>query len=97
VHGSDQARGRWCTAADRRELHLTDPSDRSAIEAWSDAKVPEFVQPWQREGWFATARAWIAEVVPEVSDVQQFATWCNSCVLRVTSANGRLWFKAVPA
>jgi aminoglycoside/choline kinase family phosphotransferase len=39
---------------------------------------------------------WIEEVLPGVSEVRQFATWCNSCVLRVTSARGRSWFKAVP-
>ena len=93
----DLAQGRWCSEADLGKLHLNDPSDRSALLAWFDGQAPPSPQPWQREGWFATAAAWIDEILPGASEVRQFATWCNSCVLRVTSPRGRSWFKAVAA
>ncbi len=97
VRDPHAARGRWWTRTDLGDLDLGDPRDRSALETWFREDAPASLQPWQREGWFTTAVAWIDEVLPGVSEVRQFATWCNSCVLRVTSARGRSWFKAVPA
>ena len=96
VRDPDAVLGRWWTRGDLPGVHLGDPRDRSALETWFREDEPAPLQPWQREGWFVTAVAWIDEVLPGVSEVRQFATWCNSCVLRVTSARGRSWFKAVP-
>jgi len=36
-------------------------------------------------------------VLPGVTEVRQFATWCVSCIMRVTAPRGRSWCKAVPA
>jgi hypothetical protein len=55
------------------------------------------LQPWQRAGWFETCVAWIEDVLPDVFHVRQFATWCNSCILRVGAAAGRSYVKASPA
>ena len=57
------ARGRWWAEADLRDLDLADPRDRSALEAGSGEDAPASLQPWQREGWFTTAVAWIDEVL----------------------------------
>ena len=36
-------------------------------------------------------------MVPNVQEVRQIATWCNSCILRVESPTARSYFKASPA
>ena len=97
VRDPHAVRGRWWSQGDLPDLDLGDPRDRSALETWFREDEPASLQPWQREGWFTSAIAWIDEVLPGVSEVRQFATWCNSCILRVTSVRGRSWFKAVPA
>lgn len=91
------ARGRWWTQEDLPRLDLVDLRDRSALEAWFLQGELASLQPWQREGWFTAAVAWIEEMLPDVSQVRQFATWCVSCILRVQSNRGRSWFKASPA
>lgn len=95
----DPTEGRWWDEGDLRTLEVSDPRDRTAALAWfeeaRDAE-PAPLQPWQREGWFATASAWIREVVSGVDEIAQFATWCNSCVLRVRASGRALYFKASP-
>lgn len=91
------ARGRWWTGEDLPRLDLGDPHDRAALEVWFQGHEPATLQPWQRNGWFRTAVTWIEEMLTGVSDVRQFATWCNSCILTVRSDRGRSWFKASPA
>ena len=55
------ARGRWCTQDDFPRLDLVDPRDRSALEAWFRGEQPASLQPWQRDGWFATAVDWLED------------------------------------
>ena len=73
------------------------PLDRSALRSWFRGDAPASLQPWQRPGWFASCLPWIEANVPGVKEVRQFATWCNSCILRVQSPNARSYFKASPA
>jgi hypothetical protein len=91
------ARGRWCTEADLQSLDIGDARDRSAVLSWFRDEEPASLQPWQRAGWFETCVAWIEDVLPDVFHVRQFATWCNSCILRVEAAAGRSYVKASPA
>ncbi len=91
------AGGRWCTEADLHSLDIADPRDRSAVLSWFRDEEPASLQPWQRAGWYETCVGWIEDVLPDVSHVGQFATWCNSCILRVGTAAGRSYFKASPA
>jgi aminoglycoside phosphotransferase (APT) family kinase protein len=92
-----RAQGRWCAREELANLPFAEPHDRAALQAWFDGDEPASLQPWQRDGWFDQASAWIDEVLPGVTEVRQFATWCVSCILRVTSPRGRSWYKAVPA
>jgi hypothetical protein len=90
--------GRWSTRADLDTLKFSDPKDREILATWFDGDGPAALQPWQRPGWFASASAWIDAVLPGVSEIRQYASWCNSCVLRVTiRGGGRAWCKAVHA
>jgi aminoglycoside phosphotransferase (APT) family kinase protein len=97
VRDPHTAQARWWAREQLADLALVDPHDRAALEAWFRDDEPASLQPWQREGWFDRASAWIDEVQPDVTEVRQFATWCVSCILRVTSPRGRSWCKAVPA
>jgi phosphotransferase family enzyme len=89
------ATGRWITRDDLPTVQIADERDRVALHAWFEADEPDDLQPWQREGWLPDARAWIAAVLPDVSEIRQFSSWCNSCILRVDAPTGRAWFKAV--
>jgi hypothetical protein len=95
----DPTAGRWWDEDALRTLEVSDPRDRAAALAWfeeaRDAE-PGALQPWQREGWFAAASAWIREVVSGVEAIAQHATWCNSCVLRIETSGSALYFKASP-
>ena len=73
-----------------------DPLDRSALRSWFRGDGPASPQPWQRPGWFASCLTWIEAMVPDVQEVRQVATWCNSCILRVQSPTARSYFKASP-
>ena len=50
---------------------------------------------WTDEDWFAEATAWIREQVELTGEIEQPHVREWSTVLRVPSANGTLWFKAV--
>jgi aminoglycoside phosphotransferase (APT) family kinase protein len=90
------AHATWCGREEIAGLELADLHDRAALQAWFDGDEPASLQPWQREGWFDQAAEWIDEVLPGVTEVRQFATWCVSCIMRVSSPRGRSWCKAVP-
>ena len=100
VRDPSVARGRWCSEEDVSSLDFADAYDRAAVQAWFDEErsgPPSSGQPWQSEGWYSTAVAWTEETMPNVEGVAQFATWCNSCILRVETAGSRYYFKASPA
>lgn len=79
------------------------PEQRAAVQRWSeDRGVERYVAPWQRRGWFEEARQWTAacvqraglEITGELTQVK--AAWNGSCVLKVETSDGRLYFKASP-
>jgi hypothetical protein len=57
--------------------------------------------PWSRRGWYWDAVRWIeAQVARTGSQMlgppEQLRAWARSCVLRVPTAGGNLYFKALP-
>jgi Phosphotransferase enzyme family len=57
--------------------------------------------PWMRPGWFATASTWIGERLHDAGlsatgPVEQLSNWGISCVLRIPTAAGDHFFKAIP-
>jgi hypothetical protein len=95
IADAGKARGRWWRRGDG--LDRVVPGDRAALRAWADGGERRSLQPWQRAGWFSEARDWIGSTLPRVTEVHQYATWANSCVLSVASEGGRAWFKATIA
>ena len=55
--------------------------------------------PWARDGWLAEATEWIGESLaalgrPATDEIEEVRSWCLSCVLRVSTADGAVFFKA---
>jgi len=75
-----------------------DLADSLPVQLWRDDRGWEQrVEPWQRRGWFNETVAWIAaRVTPLRTPRQVKAGWNGSCVLRVDTNGGVLFFKASP-
>jgi hypothetical protein len=89
----------WCSEAELPDRVMTDQRDRAAALMWFAERRsggPERLEPWQRERWFAEAASWVRSTVPDVTSVEQFASWCGSMLLRVETRDGRYYLKAAP-
>jgi hypothetical protein len=99
------AGARWLELADLEDLPLAIPPQRAVLQAgWAEATghgdAPGHLA-WTRRGWFATAAAWIAEQLharnlAPTGPVEQVRTWPWSCILRVPTTTGVVYFKAAP-
>jgi hypothetical protein len=91
--------GEWCGEDALAGRAMSDERDREVIRQWfterRDGK-PARLQPWQHEGWLATAVSWIRSTLPGVAGVAQYYTWSGSAVLRVEADGRRYYFKAAP-
>lgn len=96
---------RWIGSGDLHDLPFTYPAHRDVLVAWLAAyqsgEVPEERPPWQRPGWHSTATSWVLDrlveaEMPATGEVEQIKSWGISCVLRVPTAAGYVYFKAVP-
>ncbi len=72
--------------------------EAAAVTAWAENRGWERrIAPWQQRGWFLEARQWIVARVGVIKALTQVkAGWNGSCVLRVNTSNGTLYFKAAP-
>lgn len=75
-------------------------TDHPALDIWfaeahGQAPLPEI--PWQRPGWLNEVTAWAAAKVPLTGPPVQFKSWQLSCLLRLPTAEGDLYFKATPS
>jgi len=63
--------------------------------------VPALRAPWERSGWFARAASWICTQLAQldytmVAPVEQIRIWGISCILRVLTTVGAVYFKVSP-
>jgi hypothetical protein len=80
---------------------------RAPVLAWfrqsGSRRPPAGRAPWESKGWFETAVAWIGEQVARLGytptgPVEQVKTaWSCSCILKVPTTAGHLYFKATYA
>jgi hypothetical protein len=84
-------------------LPLASPAHRPLLDRCLAelTAAPPSCMPWTRRGWFATAARWIAERLhdagrPATGPVEQLRTWGISCILRVPTATGDVYCKAIP-
>ena len=97
---------RWASHQELAGLEFARPGHRAAVERWLLAlergDVSPGYRPWTRPGWFAAAAAWVEAELARLGHaptgpVEQVKAWGLSCVLRVPTGGGEIYFKAVPA
>ncbi len=95
--------GSWISSQEILELALALPEERSLLLTYfselTEQAIPAQRAPWARVGWFQVARAWMeAELVrlgyEQSGAVEQVRNWCLSCVLRVPTQSGMIYYKA---
>lgn len=97
------AHGRWIAQNDLPDLVLAKSDHRAMLETWfsewDKRNIPAQRRPWARPGWFATARSWLHNQLVQrhyhiTGPLEQVNVEDWSCVLRVHTTAGTLYFKA---
>jgi hypothetical protein len=95
------ASSQWVGHNTLAHLELTLPEQRTFIATClhDSEEIPPLRPPWARRGWFALAETWIQEQLASlnytiVASIEQVKIWSVSCVLRVPTTNGNVYFKA---
>ncbi len=95
----------WVGPEDLADLALAIPAHRAVLATYlheeATGDIPAQRAPWASPGWLAVATDWIARQLAELAitpqgRVEQMRLWSISCILRVPTDAGDLYFKAVP-
>jgi hypothetical protein len=95
----------WIGQEDLNGLQFTLPQQREVIDTCLLEKetrsVPALRAAWERSGWFAHAASWIRGQLAQldytvVAPVEQIRIWGISCILRVLTTVGAVYFKVSP-
>lgn len=95
--------GRWVRAdAIRADLPpgLHGRAEELLAEWRGEQPCPPLRPAWSRPGWYQRATRWITDRLveagrPPTGPIEQFVHWEISAVMRIDTAAGRAWFKAV--
>ena len=98
---------RKMVSGNRLEKIFEDGDMPSALQGglarWQDEQrsgiIPERRAPWAIPGWHAEVERWIADQVIRlgrgaIQSIEPIKSWSISCVLKVTTETGNLYFKA---
>ena len=94
--------GQWVGRATLAGMTLAQPQQRSVVADYlaevERGIIPEHRVPWARPGWFAQAESWIHVELERLGytragPIEQFKSWCLSCILRAPTATGDVYFK----
>lgn len=95
---------KWLTQDEVSKLRFTTPEQHEAVDSWLfNRKNPtELRAPWSNSGWFAEASDWILSQLERLNikitgTIVQERTWAISCVMRVRTNVGDVYFKATPS
>ncbi len=97
--------GKWVGAEELDSIPLVVPEHREFIHQWlqetAAGAVPELRAPWTSMGWFDEALAWIEAQLEQLhiealGSLMQERSWALSCILRMETSIGDVYFKAVP-
>lgn len=94
----------WMDRENYKQFSRQDSQGFDPFEVWlqerESGKVPEQRSPWEREGWYREAEQWVTDKLVSLGiqasgSIQQFkAGWPVSCLLRVSTVQGQIFFKA---
>jgi len=95
------AGARWAGAG---ELSGLPAGQRAALQAWFAwllRPAPPTRAPWYAPGWYAEASTWAVRALAAggielTGPVEQLRSWQRSAILRLPTADGPTFFKAVP-
>ncbi len=96
----------WIDRATLARLPLIFPQQREVIATClreeETRTVPTSRLPWERRGWFRQVVSWIQIQLEQAGrtatgPVEQIRIWGISCILRVPTTDGMVYFKAGPA
>ncbi|WP_235006704.1 aminoglycoside phosphotransferase family protein [Calothrix rhizosoleniae] len=94
--------GSWIDIETLRNLSLKQPEHKLVIEEYlreiESDNIPELRPPWSKVGWFDCATQWIEEQLLELnykqlSPIKCIKSWGISCILRVHTSAGNIYFK----
>jgi len=89
----------WRSAADA--IDAVPDRHRAAVTSWLAPDSDGGPQPWFRAGWLDEAEAWARQRLDEAGrrmtgPALQVKHWSIAAILRIPTARGDAWFKAVP-
>jgi hypothetical protein len=96
---------RWVEVNTRTGAYLVRPVQKQALRKWiqeNKAKMSRFLAPWEKPGWKVHAQSWILAQLTKAGYKYQLpieqvkAGWSNSCILKVNTHAGNVFFKASP-
>ncbi len=94
---------RWVGQDTLAHLELTLPEQRTVMATClhEAEEIPPLRPPWARRGWFAETESWIKTQLARlnstiIAPIEQVRSWGISCVLRVPTTHGNVYFKAIP-
>lgn len=96
---------RWVAPAELPDLPLEREGHRAALAEWfawyAGGPAPARRAPWYMPGWRTAVLAWAAEALARAGlaptgPPEQLRSWQRSAILRVPTADGHVYLKAVP-
>ena len=94
----------WVGSKEYEKFRSSKPGEYDPLEIWlkqkESKKIPVQRPPWERTGWFKIADNWIHQQLDRlniqlIGSVQQLRAFRTaSCILRVSTAEGIIFFKA---
>lgn len=102
---SPPSNGRWVAHEDLLTLVFGNAIDRNVVQAWFEEAAGHgntLDIPWWKPGWWREATDWIDARLEEsgfnlTSPIVQLKNWYRSCLLRLETDNGTVYFKSVPS
>ncbi len=97
--------GRWVHGDELDSMQLAIPQHREIMRSWlqeaETGAVPALRAPWAQKGWFAEASGWVQAQLEQrnltaLEPVVQERAWALSCIMRIETGIGAVYFKAVP-
>jgi hypothetical protein len=96
---------RWAVRDELVALPLAHESHRSLLAEWfawyDNAATPDHRVPWYMPGWYEQATAWATSQLRQAGlrpggSAEQLRSWQRAAILRLPTAEGAAYLKAVP-